>query len=242
MIIPERLLHVFHWPAAYQIRLLLPLMLVVSLLLHVAGLYFLRATPVPLRGAFPPLPAKVTLWPDAASSVLLQARDPAWIEREADGAAVSGVEMFVVLPTRALHAVLPDLVPAPEEIREETWVPALPPLAVQPLIAGTVRPVVPELTGVTARFDRAGPEITAEVTGRLRSAAPPALPAGATELFISLDPAGQVRHVWLVRGSGNPALDAAAMRAVQRSRFGPQRQGFEGILRIVWAPGGGATP
>lgn len=241
MIIPERLLHVFHWPAAYQIRLLLPLMLIVSLLLHVAGLYFLRATPVPVRGALPPLPAKVTLWPDAASSVLLQARDPAWIEREADGAAL-GAEMTVGAPSRALHPVLPELVPAPEEIREETWVPALPPLAVQPLIAGTVRPVVPELTGVTARFDRAGPEITGEVMGRLRSAAPQAPPAAATELFVSLDPAGQVRHVWLVRGSGDPALDAAAMRAVQRSRFGPQSEGYEGILRIVWAPGGGATP
>lgn len=241
MIIPERLLHVFHWPAAYQIRLLLPLMLVVSLLLHVAGLYFLRATPVPVRVALPPLPAKVTLWPDAASSVLLQARDPAWIEREGDGSA-SGMEISVRAQSRISHLVLPELVPAPEEIREEKWVPALPPLSVQSLITGTVLPVVPELTGVTARFDRAGPEITGEVIGRLRSAAPQVPPAGATELFVSLDPAGQVRHVWLVRGSGDPALDATAMRAVQRSRFGPQSVGFEGILRIVWAPGGEALP
>jgi TonB family protein len=132
---------------------------------------------------------------------------------------------------------LPDLVPAPERVSEKKWVPALPPLAVQPVLTVKAPPTLPEWQGLTARFDGAGPEVTAEVMGRLQAVAPQTLPAGATELLVSLDAAGQVRHVWLLRGSGDPVLDTAAMRAVQRSRFGARKDGFEGLLRIVWAPG-----
>ena len=49
MILAERLLHVFHWPASYPIRLLLPGMILFSVLLHAAGLYLLRAN-LPARG------------------------------------------------------------------------------------------------------------------------------------------------------------------------------------------------
>jgi outer membrane biosynthesis protein TonB len=44
----------------------------------------------------------------------------------------------------------------------------------------------------------------------------------------------------LVRGSGDAALDAAAARAVQLSRFGPSDGGYRGMLRVVWGAGGTA--
>jgi outer membrane biosynthesis protein TonB len=55
---------------------------------------------------------------------------------------------------------------------------------------------------------------------------------------VELDATGAARHVWLLRGSGVTALDAAAQRAVQLSRFGPWPGGYRGVLRIVWAPAG----
>lgn len=240
MILPERLLHVFHWPATYQIRLVLPLMLVVSLLLHAIGLYFMRAQPVSARAALPPLPMKLGLWADAASSVLLQTRDPAWIEPGRLNEWPGSV-LVISPPSRALHPALPELVPAPERVVEKKWVPALPPVAEHPVLIEKLPPPLPEWQGLAARFDGGGPEVTTEVMGRLQAVAPQILPAGATELMVSLDAAGQVRHVWLLRGSGDTALDAAAMRAVQRSRFGSRAEGFEGILRIVWAPGGASS-
>jgi len=241
MILADRLLHVFHWPAAYPIRLLLPTMLVVSLLLHGAALYLIRATP-PGRGpALPPLPAKVVLWPGAdGSSVLLAARDPAWMQpgRHRDRLLpLPAVER----PARALQPVLPPLVAAPEEERVARWVPALPPLAVQPRFEPRGAVTAAALAPLTARFDGEGPAVTEDVLGRLRAAAPAQPPGAATELLVVLEASGEPRHVWLVRGSGDSALDAAAQRAVQRSRFGAPEGVYRGLLRIVWAPGG-VTP
>ena len=59
MILADRLLQVFHWPAVHQIRLVLPAMILLSLLVHGAGLYLVRAH-APARGVtLPPLPGKV---------------------------------------------------------------------------------------------------------------------------------------------------------------------------------------
>jgi TonB family protein len=58
-----------------------------------------------------------------------------------------------------------------------------------------------------------------------------------TELLVVLDASGEARHVWLVRSCGDPALDAAARRAVQLSRFGPSENGYRGVLRVVWGAG-----
>jgi hypothetical protein len=59
-------------------------------------------------------------------------------------------------------------------------------------------------------------------------------------LLTVLDGSGEARHVWVVRSCGDPALDAAAVRAVQLSRFGSSADGFRGLLRIVWGTGGAA--
>ena len=80
MILTDRLLQVFHWPAVHQIRLVLPAMILVSILVHAAGLYLVRAK-TPVRAVtLPPLPGKVTII-SAEDSVLLAARDPSWLPR-----------------------------------------------------------------------------------------------------------------------------------------------------------------
>jgi TonB family protein len=241
MILADRLLHVFHWPATHQIRLVLPAMLITSIMLHAAGFYLLQARTPAGGPALPPLPAKLKLWAETGSgSLLIAARDPAWIEpgRQRDRLLPMP---SLAKPWRALQPEPPTLVPAPSPTAPPVWVPALPPLAVQPRLEPRAVPTAPALEGLIVRFDGDGPEITADLLGRLRTAAPAQPPGAATELLVVLDAAGEARHVWLLRSSGDAALDAAAQRAVQRSRFGPSESLYRGVLRIIWAPAG-TTP
>jgi hypothetical protein len=236
MILADRLLQVFHWPVSHPIRLLLPAMILASLVLHIAGIYLLRA-PVPTRvTSLPPLPGKVSVLP-AGDSVLLAARDPSWLQPGRFRDRMLPVPP-VQRPLRALQPELPPLVAAPTEVTSEPWVPALPPLTVaarlEPRAAAAA---APELARVTARFDVAGAEVTEDFLDRLRAAVPERPPGLPTELLVVLDASGEARHVWLLRSCGDPALDTAAVRAVQLSRFGPTATGHRGILRVVWGTG-----
>lgn len=234
MILSERLLQVFHWPASYPIRLLLPAMILFSLVVHIAGIYLLRA-PLPSRGApSPPLPGKVALIP-AADSVLLAARDPSWLQPGRFRDRLLPAPQ-VRRPSRVLQPELPPLVPAPQEEPGGTWVPALPPLSVQALFERRGGTPAPSLAPVTARFESGGPAVTEDVLGRLRAAAPEQPPGLPTELLVVLQASGEARHVWLLRSCGDAALDAAALRAVQLSRFGSTDGNYRGILRVVWGP------
>ncbi len=234
MIIPGRFLHVFHWPAHHQIRLVLPAMLLLSLVLHAAGLYLLRSDLTPRAVSLSPPPVKVTIFPSGIASVLLEARDPSWLEpgRFRDRLLA---EPRAARPLRALKPGLPELVQPPAPLLPEQWVPALPPLAVRPWLARTGGKTPPSsLQPVTARFVGSGPAITDDLLGRLRAAAPAEPPGASTELLVVLDASGEARHVWLLRGCGVAAIDLAAQVAVQRSRFGPSAQGHRGILRVIW--------
>ena len=241
MMLPDRLAHVFHWPAIYPIRLLLPAMLVFSLLLHAAGMYLVRAGATPRGVALPPRPAKITVVPDGPASVLLAARDPSWLDPGRYRDRLLPPPRWE-RPPRALQPDTPALVSAPPRPAPETWISALPPLAVRARLEASSAPPTPSLATVTARFDAAGPEVTEEVLERLRAAAPAgAAPGLPTELLVVLDAAGAARHVWLLRSCGVPALDSAAQRAAQLSRFGASPGGHRGVLRVVWAPAGGAV-
>ena len=239
MNLTDRLLHVFHWPGGHPIRLLLPAMILLSLVLHAAGIYLVRVQASSRGVNLPSLPGKVTILA-AADSVVLAARDPSWLQPGRFRDELLPLPR-VIRPWRALQPDLPPLVATPAQVPAENWVPALPPLSVQARFeprGGTGS--VPALAPVTARFDGAGPEVTEDVLGRLRAAAPPQPPGLSTELLIVLDGSGEARHVWLVRSCGDAALDAAAVRAVQLSRFGPSDNGYRGMLRVVWGTGGPA--
>lgn len=235
MILADRLLQVFHWPAVHQIRLVLPAMILVSLLVHAAALYLVRAQ-TPARGVtLPPLPGKVTVIP-SEDSVLLAARDPSWLQPGRFRDRLLPLPE-VRRPSRALQPELPSLAPVPPEPLPEKWVSALPPLAVQPRFEPRAAPAAPLLAPVTARFETGGPEVTDDVVTRLRDAAPAEPPGLPTELLVVLDASGEARHVWLLRSCGDPALDAAARRAVQLSRFGSSDKIYRGVLRVVWGAG-----
>jgi hypothetical protein len=239
MILGERLQHIFHWPAGYPIRLVLPGMLLLSIVLHGVGLYLVRsATPI-REVSLPPAPAKLTILPaDLAgvANLVLATRDPSWLQ--------PGRYRDLMIPTprhaltpRALQSPLPPLVSAPEPSVAEAWVPALPPLSVQPWLVsrGELSPA-PALAGVSVRFDPPGPTVTEEAIGRLRAVVPKQPPGLPTEFLVVLDSAGEARHMWLLRNSGLPSLDVAAQLAIQRSRFGSSSQGYRGVLRIIWGP------
>lgn len=234
MIIPDRFLHVFHWPGHHPIRLLLPGMIVVSLLVHAAGLYLVRAS-VPVRGvSLAPVPAKLAVFPAGGESALLAARDPSWLEPGRFRTRLLPVPR-ASRPWRAMEPALPALVPVPRVDSSGQWAPSLPPLAVNAwLERGTGRMPPPVLNPVTARFSDPGPEVTGDVLARLRASAPADPPGLPTEMLVVLDASGEARHVWIVRSCGVPALDLAAQLAVRRSRFGISGQGFRGILRVVW--------
>lgn len=234
MIVPDRFLHIFHWPSSYPIRLVLPAMLLLSLALHAAALYLVRAD-TPSRGVpLSPLPAKIAIFPADNAPALLGARDPSWLEpgRFRD---LLMPEPRPPRPLRALQPGLPELVPTPAPVLAQQWVPNVPPLAARPWISragGGSAPAV--LQPVTARFAEGGPAVTDDLLGRLRAAAPAEPPGLPTELLVAVGAGGEARHVWLLRGCGVSSLDLAAQLAVQRSRFGPSEQGYRGVLRVIW--------
>jgi hypothetical protein len=242
MMLAERLLQVFHWPAHHQIRLLLPGMILLSLVFHAAGLYLIRGTPPTRELALPPQPVHVSMLPGReGGGVVLDARDPSWIEpgRFRDRL------IPVTLPQRewrALEPRHPSLVaPAMEEI-PQAWTPPLPPLAQVPRFEPRAKPAPARLAPLVARFEEGGPEVTADVLGRLRTAAPAQPPGAATELLVVLDGSGVARHIWLLRSCGVPAVDANARRAVQLARFGPSPEGYRGILRVNWGQAEAVAP
>lgn len=237
MILAERLRHVFHWPATYPIRLVLPGMILLSLAAHVLGLYLVRDKSPLGAAALPPRPAFVTILPGGDQSVLLAARDPSWMQPGRWRERLLPAPRYE-RPLRALNPGLPPMIPAPPAKEPGEWVPSLPPLAVSPLLAAPAadRPVAP-LLGVQARFEPPSLAASGDFLARLQSAVPSAPPGLPTELLVVFDAAGEARHVWLLRSCGVPSLDLAAQLAVQRSRFGPTGGGYRGVLRVVWGPG-----
>lgn len=242
MILPDRLLHIFHWPGNYPIRLMLPAMIAASLLLHAGALYLVRAAPSARGISLSPAQAKLTVFPAGQGSVLLAASDPSWLEPG------RWRDRLIPVPRapREVHALepkLPGLVQAPAPASAADWVPSVPPLSAKAWIEpGGGRTPPPVLNPVTARFAGDGPAVTADLFGRLHASAPSDPPGLPTELLVVLDAAGEARHVWLVRSCGVPPLDLAAQLAVQRSRFGLSERGFRGILRVVWGSSESPTP
>jgi len=233
----DRLLHVFHWPVAHPIRLLLPAMVLVSLLAHFLMAQLVKVA-APSRPGLAPWPAKITVFPGAGEEamLLLSARDPSWLEPGRFRDRILPPPK-VVRRELALRPDLPQLLSAPREAVANEWVAALPPVAATPLFAERgPRPSPPALVPTMARLESGSEGMTEEVLARLRAVSPSEPPSRATEMLVVLAPTGDVRHAWLVRGSGDAALDLAAQLAVQRARFAPGTESRREVLRINWGP------
>lgn len=61
-------------------------------------------------------------------------------------------------------------------------------------------------------------------------------PSGSTALRVHVDAQGEVVRVALLEGSGNAALDAAAIRAVRTARFEPYRENGVAVPVTAIAP------
>lgn len=235
--ITARLPHVFRWPIEHPIHLLLPGMVVASLILHALAAYVVVVRPPP-QADLSHGQAKLVFLPDEGKSggFLLAARDPSWM---APG-RYRGRILPEVRHERAvteLGAQLPPLLAAPPTPVVGRWAPALPPVSVRPWLEPPLLPQAPpSFAAVGARFESGGAGVTDDVLARLRAIAPDRPPGHATELFVVLAPTGDVRHAWVLRGSGDAALDLAAQRAVQRARFASGGRGAGDVLRIFWGP------
>lgn len=233
----DRLLQVFHWPVTHPIRLLLPAMIALSLLVHLLVAYLVRASGTS-RPALAPLPARLAVIPgdSAGTLLLLAARDPSWLDpgRYREGMVPAPRHERTV---RALQPPLPPLLAIPPSAPRAEWVPALAPVAVKPWFEPERPPLPPpSFVPAGARFESGVEGVTEDVLDRLRAVAPEVPTARATELLLVLDPTGDVRHAWILRGSGDASLDLAAQRAVQRARFSPSGGGRRDVLRIHWGP------
>lgn len=231
-----RILQVFQWPIAHPIRLLLPGMIAASLLVHLLAAYLVRSGAAP-HPSLVPLPARLAIIPgESAAPLLISARDPSWLD--------PGRYRGRMMPAprhertvRALQPPLPPLLDAPPAAPRAEWVAALPPVAVKPWFEPARPPLPPpSFVPAGARFESGGGGVTEDALARLRSVAPERPPGRGTELLLVLDPIGDVRHAWILRGSGDASLDLAAQRAVQRARFGPSEGGRRDVLRIHWGP------
>ena len=234
----ERLLHVFHWPVAHPIRLLLPGMVLLSIVAHLLLVQLVKVAP-PSRPGLAPWPAKITILPGSEEEApsLLATQDPAWLEP-------GRFRERMLPPPRvarsesALRPEMPPLLAAPLETVADAWVPSLPPVATRPLFVQRASQSAPSmLAPAGARFESGAAWITDDVLSRLRAVAPSEPPGRATELLVVLSPTGDARHVWLVRGSGDAELDLAAQLAVQRARFTPASGPRSDVLRVSWGPG-----
>lgn len=234
-ILTGRLPHVFRWPVAHPIRLLLPGMILVSLLLHALAAYIFTAATPPPSPLWPPMSKLLILPSESLSEMsLLTARDPSWMEPGRFRAQL----LPAVRPQRsvlALQPTLPPLLAAPPEKSDARWVPSLPPLAVRPWFETPAPPPAPpSFVPTLARFESGWAGVTPDVLDRLRAVAPGHPPGRGTELLVVLAPTGDVRHTWVLRGSGDATLDLAAQRAVQRARFASSPEGVRDALHIVW--------
>lgn len=240
----QQLTQVFHWPASYPIRLLLPGLLLLSVLLHAAGFYALRSRPADGAPAPRPPAAGVRLLdPVSAEGAWLAARDPAWMQ---PGRFRDRLLPPAALPARRTLLDEPafDVGREPPAVkRPQGWTLPLPPLADDPLLAS--RPRSPGAPAVPLRPTRVAVsgdalDIPAAMDAALAAMEPARLPGLPTELMVMVGPRGTVRHVFAVRSCGDPELDRAAQQVVRQTLFAaaPGAPLRRSTLRIYW----GYTP
>lgn len=236
-------IHLFEWPSRHNVHLVLPIMLLVSFLLHAASLFIFQATFPRSEGSRERFAVAYHLLPgspdEARIAPMLAASDPALFS----SAKIFGRDAWK-LPktpyTASFDEGIPGLAPLPAPPLSQ-FLPPEPgtaPIAAAAFVPKpSLRyPAVP--TAVRFAGDLEG-----------RSWSPPqnldvsALPVlsrqvlAPAEFLVAVSPDGVLMHLFLQRSSGNENLDRAALRYLAGCRFATapsERELAWGTATFVW--------
>ncbi len=217
-------IHLFDWPSRHNVHLALPLMIIVSLGLHVAGMVVFQiapsnARPVTRKSAevyflSPGSPAALRLAPVLAGS------DPAlYSPGRLYGRETWRLPETTYLPSFDASGLLLEPPPTAPEL------PLLPPVSSTGPVAAAF-PVTPRPAAL-----QPGPSTTARPGGALaeRPLTPPPdfrfpdLPRGLAPatFLVAAAPDGRLLHLFPQDSSGNETFDRATLRYLAGSRFAP---------------------
>jgi hypothetical protein len=237
-------IHLFEWPSRHNVHLALPIMLVLSFLLHVGSLFFFHAT-FPRSDGSPERAALVNyILPgspeEAKLAPILAASDPALFS----SAQVFGPDVWN-LPESAYTASFDEEVPALKPL------PSPPPSQFLPPDAGTAPVTVAAIVPRAAPLRQPAPPTVVQFGGALEARAwtPPAnfqfsdvtaltrQGLAPAEFLVAVSPDGLPLHFFPQQSSGDENLDRAALRYVAGCRFTPAHSDKEpawGTATFVW--------
>jgi hypothetical protein len=218
--------HLFDWPSRHNVHLALPVMLIVSAGLHVAGVAAFqvvrpRAHTAPERSAqvyfLPPSSAEA-----ARLAPLLAASDPALFSpAHAAGRGAWSLPETTYAPS--FDTSPPALLAAPAPAGP----PALPAVSSSRPVSENssfVRPQAPPQPGLPTTVTFGGPLAARAVTGPegfsfrvVPADGPKSLPAA--EFLVAVSPDGRPLYFFPRQSSGSEALDRAALRYLAAARF-----------------------
>jgi outer membrane biosynthesis protein TonB len=240
-------IHLFEWPSRHNVHLALPLMLVISFLLHAACLFLFHTT-FPRAGGSPERFAAVNYIlpesPEAAKlGPMLASSDPALFSP----AQVFGANIWN-LPKTTYVASFDEEIPALKPL------PAPPPSQFLPPDAGTTPVSVAAVVPKAAQLREPALPTVVRFGGDLekRGCTPPAnfqfsdvialtrQGLAPAEFLVAVSPDGLPLHFLPQQSSGDENLDRAALRYLAGCRFAPSEAGPEwGTATFVW---GGDIP
>jgi outer membrane biosynthesis protein TonB len=219
-------IHLFEWPSRHNVHLALPVMLILSFLLHVGSLFLFHAT-IPRSDGSPERDASVNYIlpgsPEAAKlAPILAASDPALFSP----AQVFGPDVWN-LPETTYVASFDEETPALKPL------PSPPPTQFLPPVAGTAPVTVATIAPKASSVRQPAPPTTVRFSGALEDRAwtPPAgfqfshLSASTrqgrapAEFLVAVSPEGLPLHFFLQQSSGDENLDRAALRYLAGGRF-----------------------
>jgi outer membrane biosynthesis protein TonB len=236
-------IHLFEWPSRHNVHLALPIMLVLSFLLHAGSLFLFHAT-FPRSGGSPEQSAAVNyILPDSPEAAklapMLAASDPALFSSQVFGPNVWNLPKTTYVASFDQEATALKPLPAPPPSQ------FLPPYAgTSPVTVAAVVPKPPQLR------EPALPTIL-RFSGALEERAwtPPADPQfsetialtrqglAPAEFLVAVSPEGLPLHFFPQQSSGDEDLDRAALRYLAGCRFtpSPREAGTTwGTATFVW--------
>jgi hypothetical protein len=235
--------HLFEWPSRHNVHLALPLMLILSFLLHAASMFLFHAA-VPRAGGTSERAASVNyILPGSAEAAklapLLAASDPALFSSAEVGPKVWN------LPKTAYIASFDEETPALKPL------PTPGPAEFLPLDPGTAPVTVATMVPKAPPLRELAPPTTVQFGGGLekRACTPPegfkfsdviALTQqgrAPAEFLVAVSPDGLPLHFFPQQSSGDENLDRAALRYLAGCRFAPAPAETEpawGTALFVW--------